>query len=206
MIASLARHTRHLRIQPHAIVLAMILLCTTQSHALTYQLASNNASWPADKRAAIISAMNAAVALYNANGYFAKNLTANYNSGVPTAQGSYSGWIDFGGSISTRVALHEIGHTLGVGTYSAWNSKRNTSTNRWTAARALARLALFDGTGAVLNADGAHFWPYGLNYDYEDSTTNRVRHIKMVSAMRWDMGIVTDSDNDEPVPGNRARG
>ncbi len=173
-----------------------LILFTGTSHALTYQLAGSNASWPADKRAAIVSAMNAAVALYNANGYFPRHLTANYNAGVPTAQASYNGWIDFGGSISTRVALHEISHTLGVGTYWNWDPKRNTSTNRWNAPRALARLALFDGAGAVLNADGAHFWPYGLNYDYEDSTTNRIRHIKMVSAMRWDMGIVTDSDSD----------
>ncbi len=191
-----ARYSRLMRLRLLVIGLVTFRLSATFCQALSYQLASNNASWPADKRAAIVAAMDAAVALYNANGYFAKNLTANYNSGVPTAQGSYSGWIDFGGSINTRVALHEISHTLGIGTYTAWNSKRNTSTNRWTGTRALARLSIFDGAGAVLNADTAHFWPYGLNYDTEDSTTNRVRHIKMVAAMRWDMGIVTDSDND----------
>jgi fibronectin-binding autotransporter adhesin len=184
------------RVGPWPVLFAALLLATAPSSALTYQLAGSNASWPADKRAAIVSAMNAAVALYNANGHFPKHLTANYNSGVPTAQANYNGWIDFGGSISTRVALHEISHTLGVGTYWNWDNKRNTSTKLWTAPRALARLALFDGAGAVLHADGVHFWPYGLNYDYEDGTTNRVRHIKMVSAMRWDMGIVTDSDND----------
>jgi hypothetical protein len=85
-----------------------LLLFTGTSHALTYQLAGSNASWPADKRAAIVSAMNAAVALYNANGYFPRHLTANYNAGVPTAQANYEGWIDFGGSIGTRVALHEL--------------------------------------------------------------------------------------------------
>lgn len=161
---------------------------------LNYQLASSNASWPADKRAGIISAMNAAVAIYNANGYFPKILTANYSPGVPTAQAGYNGWIDFGGSISTRVALHEISHTLGVGTY--WNWDPKVSGGKWTGARALARLALFDGAGAAINSDGTHFWPYGLNYDYEDSASIRVRHIKMVSALRWDMGIVTDSDSD----------
>ncbi|MEX1116947.1 MAG: autotransporter-associated beta strand repeat-containing protein [Akkermansiaceae bacterium] len=197
-LSSLLPHTAHRLWDRRGLpaLLAVLLLTTVPGCALTYQLAGGNTSWPADKRAAIVSAMNAAVALYNANGYFPRHLTANYNAGVPTAQANYSGWIDFGGSISTRVALHEISHTLGVGTYWNWDPKRNTSTKRWTAPRALARLALFDGAGAVLNADGAHFWPYGLNYDYEDSTTNRVRHIKLVSAMRWDMGIVTDSDND----------
>lgn len=176
-------------------LLALVLSSPFAAHAqLSYSLAGGNGSWPADKRAAIVAAMDAAVALYNANGYFPTSLTANYNAGVPTAQGSYSGWIDFGGSISTRVALHEISHTLGVGTVAAWNSNRSGSA--WSGSRANARLAVFDGTGAVLNCDSIHFWPYGLNYDSEDGTTNRVRHIKMVAALRWDMGIVTDSDGD----------
>lgn len=173
---------------------AFLCFCVLPARALTYQLAGGNASWPADKRAAIVSAMNAAVALYNANGYFPKNLTANYNAGVPTAQGNYSGWIDFGGSISTRVALHEISHTLGVGTYSTWASRNVGGT--WNGSRATARVKIFDGSSAVVNCDNVHFWPYGLNYDTEDSTTNRVRHIKMVSALRWDLGIVLDSDSD----------
>lgn len=183
-----------LRLQHFLIAAIAPASLSTAQAQLTYQLASSNASWPAAKRTAIISAMEAAVAVYNANGYFPKNLTANYSASVPTAQANYSGWIDFGGSISTRVALHEISHTLGVGTYWNWDPKVNTG--KWTGNRALARMALFDGTGSVLNCDGTHFWPYGLNYDYEDSTTNRVRHVKMVSALRWDMGIVTDSDSD----------
>jgi len=187
-----AFHGRRLQ---HFLIAAIALVVVSAARAqLTYQLAGNNASWPAAKRSAIISAMDTAVAIYNANGYFPKNLTANYSASVPTAQANYSGWIDFGGSISSRVALHEISHTLGVGTYWNWDPKVNAG--KWTGARALARVALFDGTGSVLNCDGTHFWPYGLNYDYEDSTTNRVRHVKMVSALRWDMGIVTDSDSD----------
>jgi hypothetical protein len=40
-----------------------------------------------------------------------------------------------------------------------------------------------------MNGDSQHIWPYGLNYDSEDSATNRVRHILIVQAMRCDMGI-----------------
>ena len=175
-------------------LLLLLALTLTTSAQLTWSLASGNASWPADKRAAIAAAMTAAVDLYNANGHFPKTLWANYSPGVPTAQASYSGWIDFGGSIGTRVALHEISHTLGVGQVAAWNSNR--SGNTWTGTFAINRVKLFDGPSATLSADAAHFWPYGLNFDSEDGTTNRIRHIKMVSAMRRDMGIVTDSDGD----------
>lgn len=175
-------------------LLLILALPLTASAQLTWSLASGNESWPADKRAAIIAAMTAAVDLYNANGHFPKTLWANYSPGVPTAQASYSGWIDFGGSIGTRVALHEISHTLGVGQVAAWNTNR--SGNTWTGTFAINRVKLFDGPSATLNADAMHFWPYGLNFDTEDGTTNRVRHIKMVSAMRRDMGIVTDSDGD----------
>ncbi len=175
-------------------LLLHLALTLTASAQLTWSLASNNTSWPADKRTAIVNAMTEAVALYNANGYFPKSLWINYDASVPTANGSYNGTINFGGQISTRTALHEISHTLGVGTVSQWNNNR--SGNTWIGTFAINRVKLFDGASATLNADSAHFWPYGLNQASEDSTTNRVRHIKMVSALRRDMGIVTDSDGD----------
>lgn len=34
-----------------------------------------------------------------------------------------------------------------------------------------------------------HFWPYGLNQDSESSPVNDLRHIKMVEALRKDMGL-----------------
>jgi len=172
----------------------LALLAPTSAMALTYSLASGNESWPADKRAAIIAAMDEAVAIYNANGYFDKTLWANYNAGVLTAQASYSGWIDFGGSIGTRVAMHEISHTLGVGQVAAWNTDQ--SGGKWTGSYALARVKLYDGADATIGCDTMHFWPYGLNYPSEDGTTARIRHVRMVSAMRRDMGIVADSDAD----------
>ncbi len=159
--------------------------------ALTYGLHNNGAGWPADARERIDNAMAEAVALYNEHGYFEKHVTANYNPSVPTAHANYDGWIEFGsnsGFQNTRTALHEISHTLGVGTHWNWNSNR--AGNTWTGEHAVRQLRHFDGPGANLNADGMHFWPYGLNQNNEDGAINRVRHIKMVAALRRDMGIV----------------
>jgi hypothetical protein len=155
--------------------------------ALRYKLAPGYENWPADIRAQIIYAMDGAVATYNRYGTFNKVLTANYNSGVPTAQASYSGWIDFGGSRNYRVALHEISHTLGVGTY--WNFCSFVSGGVWTGSNAVWQVRQFDGPSANLSSDCTHFWPYGLNFDNEAGTENDRRHVLIVGAMRRDMGI-----------------
>jgi len=161
---------------------------------LTYTLVSGNELWPADKRAAIVAAMDEGVAHYNAYGYFPKALTVNYDTNVPTANGNYNGRINFGGQISPRTAIHEIGHTLGVGTVAAWSTYNGGGT--WSGARANARIQLYDGPSATIGCDTQHFWPYGLNFAPEDAYLTRIRHVRMVAALRWDMGIVTDSDAD----------
>lgn len=163
-------------------------------YPMTWQLAGGHEGWPAGIRTALVNSMNQAVAVYNAYGYFPMQCTANYNAGVPTAQAGYGGWIDFGGHYSAFTAIHEIQHSLGVGTYWAWSSQQ--SNGQWTGVKALQRIHLYGGSGASIGCDGAHFWPYGLNFDYEDGPDARERHVKLVSAMRWDMGIVADSDND----------
>jgi hypothetical protein len=155
--------------------------------ALTYELAAGNENWPADIRAQIIYSMDGAVAQYNRYGTFNKHLTANYNAGVLTAQASYSGWIDFGGSRNYRTALHEISHTLGVGT--APNFCGFVSNGIWTGSNGIAQLRQFDGPAANLNSDCTHIWPYGLNYDSEGNTESYRRHVLMIAALRRDMGI-----------------
>jgi len=50
--------------------------------------------------------------VYNKNGDFKRVLTANWNPGTPTADANFGGWINFGGQIGTRTALHEIAHCL----------------------------------------------------------------------------------------------
>jgi len=155
--------------------------------ALKYILAAGSETWPADIRAQIMYSMDGAVAEYNRYGTFNKTLTANYNAGVPTAQGSYSGWIDFGGSRNFRVALHETGHTLGVGT--GPNFCGFVSGGIWTGSNAVWQVRQFDGPTANVNSDCTHIWPYGLNYDNEGGTENFRRHVLMIAALRRDMGI-----------------
>jgi hypothetical protein len=162
-------------------------LLTPAPGPLTYELASGSESWPANIRAQIVYAMDGAVALYNKYGTFSKHLYANYNPSVPTAQASYSGWIDFGGQIGYRTALHETSHTLGVGTVGNWSSFIQSGV--WTGTNAVQQLREFDGPTAIVYSDGTHFWPYGLNYDSEASTENNRRHVFMVAAFRRDLGI-----------------
>jgi hypothetical protein len=155
--------------------------------AMTYSLTGD---WPADARARIIYALDGAVAQYNRYGTFNEHVTANYSPGVPTAQAGYGGWIDFGSNAAYqnfRTALHEISHTLGVGT--TWQWSANLSGGLWTGAYGRQQIQAFDGPGANINSDGTHFWPYGLNYDSEGSTENYRRHVLMVAAFRKDMGL-----------------
>jgi Ricin-type beta-trefoil lectin domain-like len=183
--------TRLLR--PAAIALCASVPAFAHAQGFSYSLAGGNDGWPPGARTAIQDAMDEAAAQYIAEGYFDKHDTANYRAGVPTAQSNYDGWIDFGGSINARVALHEIAHTMGVGTYwgfggGPWSPGPDSAAGRL--------IQLYEGQGAIINTGGTHFWPYGLNYDSEDNPEARVRHVRLISAMRFDMGIVKDSDSD----------
>ena len=154
---------------------------------LSYELAGGSPGWSADIRSRIVYAMDGAVALYNRHGTFRKHVYANYNPSVPTAQANFDGWMDFGGQIGYRTALHELSHTMGIGTAS--NYRNFIQNGTWTGANALQQLRQFDGSGAILYTDGTHFWPYGLNYESEGGTESNRRHVLMVSAFRRDMGL-----------------
>ncbi|MDQ1072771.1 hypothetical protein [Streptomyces canus] len=141
----------------------------------------------ADQQAAytlITSAMNAAVARYNNLSDLGKSITVRYDTSVPTADGNLNGTIRFGSNrsyMTERTALHEIAHTIGVGTSSGWSSLGGSGT--WTGAQATALVRQFDGSSAKLSTGGGHFWPYGLNYENEFSGTAADRHVRIVDAM-----------------------
>jgi hypothetical protein len=157
------------------------------THKITYKLSNGSDNWNADARAKIVKAMDEAVAVYNKYGDFDRVLTANWNPGTPTADANFGGWINFGGQIGTRTALHEIAHTLGIGTCPKWGQFARDG--KWTGKYGIAQLQQLDGPGAVLHCDRQHFWPYGLNYDNEGGKENFRRNVLMVTAMRADMGL-----------------
>ena len=162
------------------------LLTVNSGGQLTWTLASSGV--PADVQTRITNAMNDACARYNAAANWpARTLTVEYNTGVATADATSTGHIRFGPNASyqnTRTAMHEIGHTWGVGTTGGWNS--NASTGTFLGSNTNALIKIYDGASATISAGGSHFWPYGLNYDNEWSEANAFRHVKLVFTMRAD--------------------
>ena len=103
--------------RPAVVVLfAVFVLSFPVRGEITYTLAQNVLDADPAIRDQIINSIGQAVRIYNDWGSFNKELYIRYDPAVPTANGGYSGWITFGGSRGTITALHEVSHTLGVGT------------------------------------------------------------------------------------------
>jgi hypothetical protein len=143
----------------------------------------------------IKDSMDQAVIQYNSLGVFEKHVTANNDNSVPNADGSYSGNIRFGSQYTRRCALHELSHTLGVGTGPGWyaydGSVSLMDNDRWRGMYGNAQLSVFDGPGSVVPGSPGHILVYGENYDQESNPTNDYRHILLVAAMRRDMGVAS---------------
>lgn len=100
-----------------------------------------------------------------------------YNSGTPTADCSYGGWVRVGSNASyqrTGTILHEFLHGVGVGTTDTWynnpDMRSGTSRGYWLGDRVtnIVRF-LADNNTAQLNGDNQHLWPYGINGAHEDT-------------------------------------
>lgn len=175
------------------------LLAISLVHAqepLTYRLDNGWEGWDPGKRQAIMDTMDNAIAAYNLYGYFPKQLLAvNADPAwTPTADASFNGRIQFGGQYGLHTGMHEVAHTLGVGTITAWNQHRPGGA--WNGQWAIAQIRQFDGPGAFPNTDNLHFWPYGLNQAGEYNPAQLDRTVKMVTAFRRDMGMIVDIDSD----------
>ncbi|HLV68658.1 MAG TPA: hypothetical protein VKY73_22730 [Polyangiaceae bacterium] len=160
--------------------------------SITYTLNRAASPTPTQQMAyqRIESAMEEAVAFYNCHTEIEKRLSVSYEPSVPTADGNVNGSIRFGStdSMNPITAMHEIAHTLGVGS------------NEF---RALVKDGIFIGELATnelraitgdpteeVHSDGTHFWPYGLNYTSEVmSDEDLLNHCRMVVAIRADMGL-----------------
>jgi len=166
--------------------------CPYTGH-VTYILAKATAP-TADQQASydkINSAMDAAVSYYNCYTNITKSLNVSYVPSVATADGNSNGSIRFGSQASMNrvTAMHEISHTVGIGTAPNWASF--VVGGKFTGASANAQLlAIPNRLADTIGADTQHFWPYGLNYESEgQNQADLLGHCQMVMAIRKDLGM-----------------
>lgn len=137
----------------------------------------------------ITAVMDSAVYLYNKYTDLSKYINVYYAPGVPTAEASSNGDLRFGKERSymfVGTAMHEMAHTMGMGTTSEYKAMMEGGVFKGERAQAL--LKEIDGPDAELHGDGQHFWPYGLNYASEvKSEQDLINHAKIVNAMYQDI-------------------
>ena len=165
--------------------------CPASGHvSYTLTKASNPSSDQTQAYGLITTAMDKAVQYYNCYTNITKADTVTYDPSVPTADGNFNGSIRFGGRdyMEYITAMHEIAHTVGVGTAPKWASL--VVSGIFTGTHATAELRTITGNATdELNADTQHFWPYGLNYTSEvKSEADVIDHCLIVSAIRLDLG------------------
>ncbi len=186
-----------------AVAVALIFPCHEIASAssqftghITYTL-KKNATPTADQTAAyakITIAMDSALWYYNTYTTITKKLTVNYDTTVQTADANFNGNMRFGKSRSymvTGTAMHEIAHTVGVGTTNQWNNLMKNGIYTGTNGTNKLREITMDPK-AVINGDSKapfqHFWPYGLNYASEVKTKDDlINHCLIVNAMQKDL-------------------
>ena len=139
--------------------------------------------------ALIETVMDSAVFLYNKYSDLSKHIEVYYSPGVPTAEASSNGDLRFGKDrnyMFVGTAMHEMAHTLGMGTTSAYQSMMSGGVFKGEKAQKVIKE--IDGPDAVLKGDSQHFWPYGLNYRSEvKSEQDLINHVKVVNAMYQDI-------------------
>jgi hypothetical protein len=169
-----------------------VVQCAMPTGAVTYNL--SKAAMPTaseqDSYAKITAAMDVAVSYYNCYTNITKRVMVSYDPSVATADGSTSGSIRFGAqsAINHITAMHEIAHTVGVGS-SQFGAM--ISNGIFTGKAATAQLVAITGNAQdQVHGDKQHFWPYGLNYTSEvKSVDDLLDHSKMVVAIRKDLGM-----------------
>jgi hypothetical protein len=120
--------------------------------------------------ARITQAMDSAMYYYNNYSNLYHRITANYNSGVATADCTLSGWMRFGPVATYQwvgTAQHEISHAMGVGT--AWNWSSFGDPWSKPVATQTIRVLLKDMAQNIHGSYSGqiHFWPGGINYRSE---------------------------------------
>ncbi len=107
-------------------------------------------------------------------------LNVHFGAQTPTADCSYGGWMRVGPDAAyqkTGTIMHEALHAIGVGTHSIWYGsssplRTGSGTGQWLGDRATELVRFLDNnSSSILNGDGTHLWPYGINGAQEDNGT-----------------------------------
>lgn len=170
------------------LAVSAIALMAVFSHAeVTYTL-HKSANPTADEQDAykrITAVMDSAVKLYNTYSNLSKFINVYYAPGVPTAEASSNGDLRFGENRSYMVvptAMHEMAHTLGVGTTAEYAATCVDGVFRDD--KVQAKLREMDGPNAELHCDRQHIWPYGLNQASEaKSEKDLINHVILVETI-----------------------
>lgn len=159
----------------------------------TIQRKANPTADEADAYQKIESAMNTAIHYYNVYTNISKSITVEYNTTVPTADGSFNGNIRFGSGrvyMNPGTSMHEISHTIGVGTTPIWWSGSGLIVNGiYTGkhANALHQWITKDPNATILEDGEAHFKPYQFNVPNAPQTTmDYIYHALIMEGMKKD--------------------
>lgn len=158
---------------------------------LTYTI--NKAPYPnAEEKAAydrLQFAIDSAVWYVNTYTSVEKHVWINYDPGVQTADATDGGWIRFGanqGYQQLRTMLHELNHAFGTGTTGFWWSTVTGGKYQKGFANAILN-KIQNTTTESIHGDGMHWWPYGLNYDSEVSSSwDYIYNCLIIEQMRRD--------------------
>jgi hypothetical protein len=130
--------------------------------------------------------MDSAVKLYNTYSNLSKFINVYYAPGVPTAEASSNGDLRFGENRSYMVvptAMHEMGHTMGIGTTQEYWDVCKDGVFRNDKVQAKLRELDNDPT-KELHCDSQHIWPYGLNQASEaKSEKDLINHVILVETI-----------------------
>ena len=133
----------------------------------------------------ITAVMDSAVKLYNTYSNLTKFINVYYAPGVPTAEASSNGDLRFGENRNYMVvptAMHEMGHTMGIGTTSEYAA--TCVDGVFKDDKVQAKLREMDGPSAELHCDRQHIWPYGLNQASEaKSEQDLINHVILVETI-----------------------
>lgn len=171
------------------LAVSAIALMVVFSHAeVTYTL-HKSANPTADEQDAykrITIVMDSAVKLYNIYSNLSKFINVYYAPGVPTAEASSNGDLRFGENRSYMVvptAMHEMGHTMGIGTTQEYWDVCKDGVFRNDKVQAKLRELDNDPT-KELHCDSQHIWPYGLNRASEvSSEKDLINHVILVETI-----------------------